>query len=172
MQRLTSRHGIAGLAAAALLCTVAPGWAQPAAETPSQVATRFLLSFEKQDFPAVRSLFAPGALVSSVSYSKDGAAHAEQSPAGAWLDLASTEMAHVEEFKIDILKTSELSFAEGATVSIRFHASGRAGGAFNVEGIDTYSMVRIDGAWRILQYSYIERLQSAPRSAAADPRGR
>jgi hypothetical protein len=140
-------------------------------DPPLQVATRFLLSFGKKDFQTVRSLFAPGARVSSVTYSQNGTAQADQSSAEAWMQIASGELASVDGLDFDILQTSVLSFQEGATVSIRFHASGRAGRAsFHIEGIDTYSMVRVGGAWRVLQYSYIERLKSAG-SAGEAPAG-
>jgi hypothetical protein len=35
--------------------------------------------------------------------------------------------------------------------------AGRVGkSAFVNDGVDAYAMVRVDGAWRILRYSYLE----------------
>lgn len=130
------------------------------AEEPADVAKRFLQLFEKKDFAAVRGLFAPGAVVSTVELSRTEPPKVGQKAAGEWIDQISKELEPVTFKGIEVLETSTLAFDQGATVSIRFRSSGKAGEhTFTNEGIDTYSLTKVDGAWRIVRYGTFERLE-------------
>lgn len=130
------------------------------AEEPADVAKRFLQLFEKKDFAAIRGLFAPGAVVSTVDLSRTEPPKTAQAAAGEWIDGIAKELEPVTFNKIEALETSTLAFDQGATVSIHFRSSGKAGEhTFTNEGIDTYSLTKIDGAWRIVRYGTFERLE-------------
>lgn len=157
LQRLAV-PGCALLLAAAL---VAPARAEAVAPgSPADVATRFLRAFEKKDFATVRSLFAPGAVASTVNLQKSGPPQIAYQTGEEWVEAISKELAGVDTIKIDFLGVETLEFDQGATVSIRFRATGKAGDkSFTNDGIDTYAMIRADDAWKVLQYSYIELLE-------------
>lgn len=139
---------------------LAPVRAEDPEETPVAVAKRFLRAFEQKDFQAIRTLFAPNAVVASTLLSASGRHELDYKPLEDWIKEAEQEVAQIQDFKIEPLEDSVLSFATGAAVSIRFHSSGRVGKTtFVTEGVDTYAMVRVDGAWRILRYSYIEQMK-------------
>ncbi len=74
---------------------------------------------------------------------------------------AEKELAPVTEIAITLLDTSTLSFDQGATVSVRFRSAGKLGAqaSFTNNGIDTYSMTQVGGAWRILRYGTFELLE-------------
>jgi ketosteroid isomerase-like protein len=130
------------------------------AEEPAEVAKRFLQLFEKKDFATIRGLFAPGAVVSTVDLSRTDPPKTAQKAAGEWIDQISKELEPVTFNKIEVLETSTLSFDQGATVAIHFRSSGKAGEhTFTNEGIDTYSLTKVDGAWRIVRYGTFERLE-------------
>ncbi len=130
------------------------------AQEPADVAKRFLQLFEKKDFAAIRGLFAPGAVVSTVDLSRTEPPQVGQKAAGEWIDQIAKELEPVTFNKIEALETSTLAFDQGATVSIRFRSSGKAGDhTFTNEGIDTYSLTKVDGAWRIVRYGTFERLE-------------
>lgn len=130
------------------------------AREPAEVATRFLRAFEKKDFQTLRTLFAPGAVVSTVNLAHDGPPAVAYKTVDEWLEQAQKELAPVTSIQLEMLDTSALSFDQGATVSVRFRATGKAGDqSFTNNGIDTYSLTRIDGTWRILRYGTFELLE-------------
>ena len=149
---------LAALLAPALTASADAEKAQPG--SPAEVATQFLQSLGAKDFRTMRSLLAPGAVASTVNLSRSGPPQIAYSTGEEWVQGIEKEFAPVNSIKIDLLKVETLEFDQGATVSIRFRATGTAGDkSFTNEGIDTYAMVRVDGAWKILQYSYIELLE-------------
>jgi hypothetical protein len=133
----------------------------PSAEplTPGVVAERFMGSFSEKDMSTVRSLFASEAVVSRVRFGADGKAETAQLTAQDWADEAQSSIADVEDFRIEVLETSTVTFDQFATVSVRFRATGSAGPySFLNNGIDTFAMTRTQGAWQIHQYSSFETL--------------
>ncbi len=143
-----------------LIGASAPVHSEEVQETPLEVGRRFLRAFEAKDFQAIRSLFAPNAMVASTLLSSSGPHQMDYLTVDEWIKEAEAELSGVQDFKIDPVETSELLFETGATVSIRFRITGRAGKrSFVTDGVDTYAMVRVDGAWRIQRYSYIEQLK-------------
>ncbi|HYH44347.1 MAG TPA: nuclear transport factor 2 family protein [Thermoanaerobaculia bacterium] len=148
----------AAFLAAALVLPAGAATVPP--ESPADIATRFLRAFEKKDFKAVGSLFAPGALTSAVNLSLNGPPQLAQVTAAQWVQEAEKGLAQLGDIKIDVLDVKTLEFEQAATVSARFRSTGTVGGkAFTNNGIDTYSMVRVDGAWKILHYTFIELLE-------------
>lgn len=158
MRVASSPSRLCALAAACLLLLVG---ATPT-PAPAELANRFLRSFEKKDFATLRSLFAPGAQVTSITYTPDGSPQPSYGSAESWVKRAESELAAVQDYKVEILETSNLAFHDYATVSIRFRAEGKAGGAFQLEGIDTYTFVRFEDTWKILQYGYVEHIKPVP----------
>ncbi|MFY9820303.1 MAG: nuclear transport factor 2 family protein [Thermoanaerobaculia bacterium] len=146
----------------ALALSLAPvaGLAEDAKGGPAEVAHQFLRAFEKKDWATVRSLFAPKAVVSTVSLSRQGAPEVAYLTAQEWAAQTEKELAPVTSIKLDVIDTSVLTFDQGATVSVRFHSAGKAGAqSFTNDGIDTYSMTTVNGAWRILRYGTFELLE-------------
>ena len=144
--------------AAALAVPAGAEMAQP--DSPSEIATQFLRAFEKKDFKTVGSLFAPGAMTSAVNLSRNGPPELAYVPAPEWVKEAEQGLAQIDTIKLDVLDVKTLEFEQAATVSVRFQAAGKAGDkSFTNNGIDTYSMVRVDGAWKILHYTFIELLE-------------
>ena len=156
------RFGWRTAACAAFLAAAlaVPGGAEMAPTSPADVATQFLRAFEKKDFKTVSSLFAPGAVASAVNLKRNGPPELAYVPAAQWVQEAEKGLAQIDTIKLDLLDTKTLEFAEAATVSVRFQATGKAGDmSFTNNGIDTYSMVRVDGAWKILHYTFVELLE-------------
>jgi ketosteroid isomerase-like protein len=158
-----TRFGWRIAACAALLAAAlaVPGRAETAKpDSPADVATQFLRAFEKKDFKTVSSLFAPGAVTSAVNLKRNGPPELAYAPAAQWVQEAEKGLAQIDTIKLELLDVKTLEFAEAATVSVRFQAAGKAGDmSFTNNGIDTYSMVRVDGAWKILHYTFIELLE-------------
>ncbi len=155
--------GLKAAACAAFLTVIlaVPGGAETVQpDSPTEVATRFLRAFEKKDFQAVGSLFAPEAMTSAVNLSRNGPPDLAYVTAAQWVQEAEKELAQIDTIKLEILDVKTLEFEQAAIVAARFHASGKAGNkSFTNDGIDTYSMVRVDGAWKILHYTFIELLE-------------
>lgn len=153
-----------GLAAA-----LAAGWATGAAlaaeieaeQSPTAVAHQFLRAFEKKDWATLRTLFAPNAVVSTVNLAREGAPAVDYVTAAEWMTRTEAELAPVTEIAITLLDTSVLSFDQGAIVAVRFRSAGKLGdkASFTNDGIDTYSLTQLDGAWRILRYGTFELLE-------------
>jgi hypothetical protein len=152
------------LTVAAVLLAAVPVLAAPAADTPADVATRFLQAFEKKDFQTIRGLFAPGAAVSTAELSRTEAPKMVYRTAEEWLTFTEKQMAPVKFSGFKILDTSTIAFDQGASVSVHFRSQGTFGDfAFVNEGVDTYALTQVDGAWRILRYGTFERLEAAPK---------
>lgn len=150
------------LVLAAVLATLPASLAlaDDAKSAPADVARQFLSAFEKKDWATVRTLFAPNAVVSTVNLSREGQPQTAQATAEQWLAQIEKELAPVTSIKLELLDTSTLSFDQGANVSVRFRATGKAGEAsFTNNGIDTYSLVQVGGAWKILRYGTFELLE-------------
>lgn len=151
---------VAGLIPGPLFAADAADAAEKAGGEPADVAARFLQAFGKKDFQTLRTLFAPGAVVSTVNLARSGAPTVAYKTAEEWLEQTQKELAPITSIELKTLDTSALSFDQGATVSVRFRATGKAGeSSFTNDGIDTYSMTRVDGAWRILRYGTFELLE-------------
>jgi hypothetical protein len=160
--RSTQRLGWRAAASAAVLAAALaiPAGAETAKPgSPADVANQFLRAFEKKDWKTVGSLFAPGARTSAVNLSRNGAPELASMTAEEWLKGTEQGLAPMESIKLEVLDVKTLEFEEAASVSARFQSKGTFGGKpFTNNGIDTYSMVRVDGAWKILHYTYFERL--------------
>lgn len=151
--------GLAGLPARA----VAQVPAGVPAEPPLDAAVRFVRAFETRDFATVRSLLADDATIVRVSLSRTAAPQVQRFSARAWADEAERNHAYLRDLRLDLLETSESRVEPGAVVSLRYRFTGKAGSAsFVSDGIDTYALIPVDGRWRVLQYSYIERLEMQP----------
>lgn len=162
MRRASVLRGLVFAAAlAAPLAAPMAAQAPPVAPgAPAAVAQRFLQAFEKKDFQAIRALFAPGAVVSTVNLERNGPPTVAYKTLDEWIVQAEKELAPVTFTRVETLDTSALSFDQGATVSVRFRATGKAGNAsFTNNGIDTYSLTLVDGDWRILRYGTFELLE-------------
>lgn len=132
-----------------------------AGEDAEAFCRRFLESFVKKDFEALRSFFAPGATVASVWIEEMTAP--KTSLAEEWVESAAKDVADVEWIVFDIVEASSLTFAHGTVVSLRFHSRGRLGmRTFDNDGIDTYLLIEMDGGWKIYHYSYLEKLEGMP----------
>lgn len=159
------------LATALLLAALAVPGAAAAQEgelysTPEAVARLFFAAFERKDFTTLRSLFLPEAVVSRVRVTAAGGTEAVQLSAGDWAAAAEADLTPVEELAIDLLEVRSLTFAEGASVSVLFQATGHAGGrAFVNDGVDTFGLIPVKGSWRIAQYASFEAL----KLTAAEP---
>lgn len=152
------------LTVAVLLSATVPVLAAPAADTPADVAARFLQAFEKKDFQTIRGLFAPGASVSTAELSRTEAPKMVYRTAEEWLAFTEKQMAPVTFTGFKVFETSTVAFDQGATVSVHFRSQGTFGNfGFVNEGVDTYSLIQVDGAWRILRYGTFERLDAAPK---------
>jgi len=125
-----------------------------------QVATRFLEVFAQKDIDTVSALFAPGALVQRARLTEEGPELARFG-AQEWAEDARNGIAGVQDFRIEILDVASASFGEGVTVSVQFRATGRVGetASFINNGVDSFSLTRIDGEWRILLYNSMEKLE-------------
>ena len=146
--------------AASFALLLAPGLAlaEEAKSGPTEVAHQFLRAFEKKDWAALRALFAPNAVVSTVNLAREGGPTVAYLTVEQWFAQTEKEMAPVTFTALKVLDTSVLSFDQGATVSVRFRSSGKLGEkqSFTNNGIDTYSMTRVGDAWRILRYGTFE----------------
>lgn len=128
-------------------------------ETPLEAATRFARAFESQDFATVRALFAPGAAVSRVELGQDGTPRFHRFSSEAWTADAERNHVYLKDMRLEILDSATQTLEQGAVVNLRYRFSGKAGSrSFVSNGIDTYSLIRVDGAWRVLQYDYFEKL--------------
>jgi len=137
----------------------APGAAAPRQESPLEAATRFARAFESQDFATVRALFTPDAMVSRVALSPSGEPSFHRFTATVWTADAERNHVHLQDVHLEILDSATESLEQGAVVSMHYRFSGRAGTrSFVSNGIDTYTMIRPGGEWKVLQYSYIERI--------------
>lgn len=130
------------------------------AQAAEEVATRFLQLFAEKDLDAVDALFAPAALVQRARLT-DELPELAAFGAREWADDARQGIASVEDFKIEVLDVTSLSFGEGITVSVLFRATGRVGEStfFINNGVDTFSLVEMEGDWRIVLYNSMEKLE-------------
>lgn len=129
-------------------------------ETPLAAATRFARAFERQDFVTVRALFTPDATVSRVELPRSGEPRFYRFSAAAWADSAERNHAHLQDLRLELLDSTTATLEQGAVVNLRYRFTGRAGQrSFVSEGIDTYSLIRMAGSWRVLQYGYLERIE-------------
>lgn len=148
---------MAVLAAVSIPAPLSAESRQAVDEMPAAVADRFLQAFAKKDFQTIRTLFAPGAVVSVINLARQGSHDVSYMTPDQWMGEAEKSLGGVTFTGFEQLDTSTLSFDQGATVSVRFRATGKAGDhAFTGNGIDTYSMIKVDGAWRILRYGTFE----------------
>lgn len=168
MREMTPRVSctLAALVLGFLLCAVSAEYAVAASaspgreETPLAAATRFARAFEKKDFAAVRALFTPDAMVSRVALSRDSKPRFYRFGSKEWVDDAERNHVYLRDVRLEILDSATETLEQGAVVSMRYRFSGKAGNrSFISEGIDTYSLIRLDGSWRVLQYFYIEKIE-------------
>ena len=152
--------GMAGWTDRAAAQGLAPGLPS---EPPLDAAVRFVRAFEARDFDTVRSLLADDATIVRVSLSRTAAPQVQRFSARAWADEAERTHAYLRDLRLDLLETAESRLEQGAVVSLRYRFTGKAGNSpFASDGIDTYSLIPVEGRWRVLQYSYVERLEMKP----------
>lgn len=121
-------------------------------------AEEFLAAFAEKNLDRVDDLLAEGALIQRARLESDGP-ELVTFTAAEWLAESGPAIAGIEEFRIEPLSTTVLDFGAGATVSVRFRATGRVGGGHFVnEGVDTFSFAQVDGAWKIVLYQSLEQL--------------
>ena len=130
--------------------------------SPATVAEEFMRAFAAKDLDAVIEMFAPGALVQRARLG-DAAPEVAHFEAVQWAEQAGRGIGAVQDFRIEILETSTLTFGEGATVSVRFRATGKVGeqASFINDGVDTFSLVRDGDGWKIVLYNSMEKLRFA-----------
>lgn len=142
---------------AVLGMTAVPATADPVGET-ATIAREFLESFCAKDMKKVATYFAPGARVQRARL-EGTTPVVETFDAAAWIAEAGPSIADLQDFKIEVIEHAGLDFGEGATVSVRFRATGAVGGgSFVNNGVDTFSFAKIDGVWRIVLYNSYEKL--------------
>lgn len=148
---------------AAVLLSAGPILAAPPGDGPADVAHRFLRAFETKDFQTIRGLFAPGAAVTTAELSRGEPAKLVSRTAEDWLAFTEKQMKPVTFSDFKVIETSTVAFDAGAMVSVHFRSQGSFGDfRFVNDGVDTYALVQVDGAWRILRYGTFERLDAAP----------
>lgn len=146
--------------AAADRSSVAPGQAA-GTQTPQGAALRFERAFEAADFSTLRKLFLQEALVVRTTLSSQGVAEQFHFTAKQWTDDAEASHVMLRNVHLEVLDTAVVRQPLGAVVNVRSRFSGLAGRhSFVSNGIDSFTMVEVDGAWRVLQYAYLERLES------------
>lgn len=132
-------------------------------EEPVAVALRFARAFEKKDFATMRSLLTENATIVRTALSRTAAPQIQRSSASAWADEAERNHAFLRDLRLDVLAAMESRLDQGAVVNLRYRFTGKAGKTpFVSDGIDTYLLIAVQGRWRILQYSYLERLELFP----------
>jgi hypothetical protein len=151
------------LAVVALHCPLPTAAESPAAlageEAPLGVATRFARAFENRDFATVRALFAPGAMVTRLDLGAAGGPAVGRFTAEAWTDEAESSHVVLKEVRLEILDSTTQTLELGAVVCLRYRFAGKVGKrSFVSNGVDTYWLIRLGGAWRVLEYGYIEKL--------------
>lgn len=131
------------------------------ATAPADVATLFFSAFADKDIDTVLSLFAPGALVQRARLESEGPHDLAQFGAAEWAESARAGIAGIRNFHIEILEIVPVEFGSGVTVSVRFRATGQVGEnvSFTNDGVDSLSMIPVDGTWRILLYNSMEKLE-------------
>ena len=81
--------------------------------------------------------------------------------ANKWLDhVGDTGIKELNDFSVEIHESASLIHDHGATVVLRFTASGGASyGEFQSLGFDTGSLIETPEGWRILHYSSFEEFR-------------
>lgn len=132
-----------------------------AAASPADVAKQFFSAFTAKDIDTVLALFAPGALVQRARLESEGLPDLAQFGAPEWAESARAGIADIRNFQMEILEVAAVEFGPGVTVSVRFRATGQVGEniSFVNNGVDSFSMIRIEGAWRIVLYNSMEKLE-------------
>jgi len=152
------------------LAAVQGASADEAPRTPEDVMTRFLKAFVAYDYETCRSLLAPGASMAITRrYYGEPYVHVYQD-ANKWLDeVGESGVKELKDFSVDIHETASLMHGHGATVVLRFTASGGASyGQFQSLGFDTGSLIDTPEGWRILHYSSFEEFRGRQAAAAAN----
>ncbi len=152
-------YGFTVVAAAGLLAASAAGVrAQESPEPPADVMVAFLKAFEVYDYDTCRSLLLPDATITITRRIRGGSYESQHLSAWDWLDqVGGTGVHDIEGFTVNILETSSLVHAHGATATVRFQATGNTGGGlFTNNGFDTGSLIKTPDGWRILHYSSFE----------------
>lgn len=144
-----------------LLIIVPQVHAEPAQSEPELVMRQFIQSFQDYDYDACRALLSPGATVSITRRYPGKPYVSTHQDALIWLgEVGSSGVREVEGFEIEVHETMGLLHDHGATVIVRFTASGMAErGKFSNLGFDTGSLIRTDEGWRIQHYSSFEEFQ-------------
>ena len=100
-------------------------------------------------------------MVVRTALSSEGDAEQFHVTAKQWTDDAEQSHVMLRDVHLEILDTAVVRQPWGAVVNVRSRFSGRAGRhSFVSNGIDSFTLVELDGAWRVLQYAYLERLES------------
>jgi len=133
-------------------------WAQEAKSAPESVMANFLQAFVDLDYEVCRSFLAPAATITITRRYQDGSYQSSHQDARDWLDeVGATGVKEIKDFKVDILEIIGLEHDHGATVVLRFTATGMTGQGMLVnKGFDTGNLVETANGWRILHYSSFE----------------
>ena len=161
----------AGLAALMLaVVTVQSARANDMHLTPADVMTQFLKAFVAYDYDACRSLLAPGASMAITRRYYGAPFEHVYQDANTWLDeVGDTGIEELKDFSVDIHETASLMHKHGATVVLRFTASGGASyGQFQSLGFDTGSLIETPEGWRILHYSSFEEFRRSGAEASSE----
>lgn len=163
MPGTTPMRGAGALAALAVVFLLHPAASE---ETPLAAATRFSRAFESQNFATVRSLFAPGAMVTRLAVDGDGTPAVSRFSAETWAADAERNHVYLKEVRLEILDSTTQTLEQGAVVSLRYRFVGKAGSrSFVSNGVDTYWLIRLGGAWRVLEYGFIEKIDFSDSAA-------
>lgn len=148
-----------GLLLAVLPVSAAPDDAEAAS---AGLAREFMAAFAAKDMERVGAMFAPNAVVQRARLG-DGEPELVQLEVADWLVEAADGIDGVQDFRIEVLDSASLAFDDGVTVSVRFRATGSVGEgmSFVNDGVDTFSLVSVGGAWRIVLYNSFEKLRFA-----------
>lgn len=131
---------------------------------PLAVILHFARAFEKKDFATLRGILTEDAAILRTSLSRGAAPRTHRFSARDWADEAERNHAALRDLKLEILGSASSRLSpDAAVVHLRYRFTGKAGKTpFVSDGIDTYSLVRLQGRWRVCQYAYIERLELQP----------
>lgn len=122
------------------------------------LAEDFLRAFAARNFERVEELLAPDARI-QWAWLGDQDSELESFSVEEWLARVTESTAGLDDFQVEILESNALAFDDGVSVSVRFRMLGSVGGGrFVNDGVDTLSFAQIDGQWRIVLSSSIEKL--------------
>jgi hypothetical protein len=147
---------LAGLAACAT--AGAPAAPAPHAESAAVVAAanRLFDAMQARDTAAIRAMFLPSARIVAVAR-QDGAAVVRERGVGEFLP----GIAGAPEALIERMWSPEVRI-DGDLAMLWAPYDFHRGAEFSHCGVDTFQLVRVDGAWRIAALSYTIQREACP----------